>query len=189
MVQKWKFWGSKCMVGPVKVFFGVVLQVNIMLWCVSNQELVKKLGGPPKSVYSLSLYGARVGRPKESFWQSWALWVAVFAKWSLAWSMWDGVLLPLSLVLNMLAYPGSSSPLLLALTELDAAAWRRVFGGNIGPYKVGLGLWKICLPFQIYWRLLGEGSGRRNGETMRKGQPKKSHIAMPRRGTPICVIL
>ena len=67
MVQKWKFWGSKCIVGPVKIFFGVVLQVNILLWYVSKQELLKKLGGPPKSDYSLSLYGARVGRPKESF--------------------------------------------------------------------------------------------------------------------------
>ena len=33
------------------------------------------------------------------------------------------------------------------------------------------------------------GSGRTNGETMRKGRPKKSHIGVPRRGTPICVIL
>ena len=33
------------------------------------------------------------------------------------------------------------------------------------------------------------GSGRNNGETMRKGRPKKSHIGVPRRGTPICVIL
>ena len=188
MVQKWKFWGFKCMVGPVKIFLWVVLQVNIMLWRVSKQELVKKLWGPPKSVYSLSLYGARVGRPKESFWQSWALWLVCFAKKWLVWSMWDGVLVPLGLLLNMLAYPGSSSPLLLALTELDAAAWRRVFGGNIGPYKVGLGLWKICLPLPNLLKALG-GSGRNNGETMRKGRPKKSHIGVPRRGTPICVIL
>ena len=33
------------------------------------------------------------------------------------------------------------------------------------------------------------GSGRKNGETIRRGQPKKSHIAVPRRGTAICVIL
>ena len=33
------------------------------------------------------------------------------------------------------------------------------------------------------------GSDRKNGEPMRKGRPKKSHIAVPRRGTAICVIL
>ena len=33
------------------------------------------------------------------------------------------------------------------------------------------------------------GSGRKNEETIRKGRPKKSHIGVPRRGTPICVIL
>ena len=33
------------------------------------------------------------------------------------------------------------------------------------------------------------GSGRKSGETMRKGRPKKSHIAVARRATAICVIL
>ena len=68
-------------------------------------------------------------------------------------------------------------------SRLKESFWRkyRVIQGRIGAVEN-----LPTLPNLL--KALG-GSGRKNEETMRKRQPKKSHIGVPRRGTPICVIL
>ena len=84
----------------------------------------------PGAVATFSLCGARLGCLKESIWLFWALCLVTIAMLPLAWAPWDDVWMLFSLLVNMSAHPGSSSPLpltLLAFTRLGLASRRKVF--------------------------------------------------------------
>ena len=131
MVQKWEFWRQKGMLGLVKLNAWVVFQVNSMLVCVLKQDLFNELWGPPKTLYTFSLYGAKTSRPKESFGRDWGLWLGTLVNLAIAGVPWDVVWVLLSLLLNIMSdnsAPSTPLPLtLLAFTKLGPGVWRKVF--------------------------------------------------------------